>query len=191
MPMSDRASNPPPTARMTREEYFAWVDRQPSGRYERVEGSVVAMSPERIGHLERKSAVWLALRDAVRARGLQCQVFPDGATVSSGDNDFEPDAVVRCGERLASDQIVVPDPMIVVEVLSPATRHVDLTRKMAAYFQIPSVRHYLIFWADEKRAVHHRRGDTEGQIDTRIVGAGMIELDPPGLSIALDDIYPS
>src|SRR5271166_6050064 len=35
-----------PIARMSREEYRAWAEQQPSGRFERVNGVVVAMAPE-------------------------------------------------------------------------------------------------------------------------------------------------
>ena len=34
---------------------------------------------------------------------------------------YEPDAVVHCGAKLPDDTIAVPDPIIVVEVLSPST----------------------------------------------------------------------
>jgi Uma2 family endonuclease len=35
---------------MTREEFLAWVDQQPSGRFERIAGVVVAMELERASH---------------------------------------------------------------------------------------------------------------------------------------------
>ena len=85
--------------------------------------------------------VWLALRRAVAAVGAPCHVYPDGVTIEVDDSDFEPDATLRCGDPLPGDRVSVPDPMVVVEVLSPGTRGVDLSRKLVAYFQLPSVRH--------------------------------------------------
>lgn len=175
--------------RMSREAYRQWVEEQPGGRFERVEGVVVAMAPERASHVDTKSLAWLTLRRAVAAASLRCHVYADGMTVEVGDSDFEPNVVVRCGPPLPPDAIVVPDPVIVVEVLSPRTQSNDLTRKLAAYFQLPSVRHYLIFWADRPRAIHHRRRDENHGIETRIVTEGEIVLEPPGISIALADIY--
>lgn len=174
---------------MSREEYRRWAMAQPTGRYERVEGVVVAMVPERISHARRKARAWSALDRSVAAAGLPCEVLPDGLTVEVEDSDFEPDAIVRCGEPLPDDAIVVPDPLIIVEVLSPSTRHVDLTRKLAAYFQIPTLRHYLVFWAAERRVIHHRRGDDGSDIHTRILTAGQIVLDPPGLTITVEEVY--
>jgi len=84
---------------------------------------------------------------------------------------------------------VVPDPMVVVEVLSPSTRDGDLTRKLVAYFQVPSVRHYLVFQADRPQVVHHRRREDGQGVDTRMLTEGEIRLDPPGMVITLAEVY--
>ena len=174
---------------MSRDEYRRWIKAQPSGRFERVEGLIVRMAAERASHADRKALAWLALRQAVQLAGLPCHVYPDGMTIEAGESDYEPDAVVRCGDPLPADATAVPDPVIIVEVLSPSTRHVDLTRKMAGYFQLPSLRHYLICWADEPRLVHHRRDAAASDIQTRIMTTGTIVLDPPGLTITVEEIY--
>ena len=59
-----------PEAPMTREEFLAWVEQQPSGRFERIDGIVVAMAPERASHNLRKGAARDALRRSVRDAGL-------------------------------------------------------------------------------------------------------------------------
>jgi Uma2 family endonuclease len=174
--------------RMTVDEYLAWAVEQP-GRYELVDGNVIAMSPESAGHAERKAAVHAALLDHIRHRGLPCHALPDGMTVRiDAATAYEPDAVVYCGNKLASSAIEVPNPVIVVEVLSPSTRHIDLSTKLADYFRLPSVTHYLIVDPDRPRIVHHARG-TGDTILTRIVTDGSIELDPPGIELALSAVY--
>ncbi|HLH92707.1 MAG TPA: Uma2 family endonuclease [Xanthobacteraceae bacterium] len=79
--------------------------------------------------------------------------------------------------------------MIVIEVLTPSARHIDLSAKLADYFRLPSVAHYLIVDPDKPRIVHHARstGDT---ILTRIVTDGGIRLDPPGIELRMDAVYP-
>jgi Uma2 family endonuclease len=145
--MADLAS-PEPELRMSREEYRDWAEAQSKGSFERVEGAVVATGPGRAGHCDTKALVWLAPRQAVAAAGLPCHVHGDGMTVEVDDSDFEPDAVLYRGAKLPWDAIALPEPMAVVKVLSPGTRGVDLTRKLAAYFRVPSMQHYLLFWAD-------------------------------------------
>lgn len=187
--MGDAAVDPGVGERMSREAYRQWAELQPSSHFERIEGVVVAMAPERLSHADRKAMVWLVLRRAVLDAGLPCHVYPDGVTVEVDDNDFEPDALVRCGDPLPGDAVAVPDPVIVVEILSPSTRQVDLTRKLVGYFRVPSVRHYLIFWADRAQVIHHRRRPDGEGIDTLIVTAGEIRLDPPGLGFMVEAVY--
>jgi Uma2 family endonuclease len=38
---------------------------------------------------------------------------------------YEPGASIRCGPRLPDDATEFDDPVVVVEVLSPSTRHID------------------------------------------------------------------
>lgn len=178
-----------PVARMSREEYRAWANHQNRGRFERVSGVVVAMAPERANHNLAKGNVRDALRQAVRDARLPCQVFADGMTLEVDDSDYEPDCVVRCGEeRLPGDAVAVPDPLIVVEVLSPSTSAIDRAWKLEEYFRLPSMRHYLIVWADRQQVAHHRRTD-RGSIETVTVTAGPIRLDPPGIEIEVEEIY--
>jgi Uma2 family endonuclease len=51
-----RAETHEPETPMTREAFQAWADQQPSGRFERIDGIVVAMAPERASHNRRKGA---------------------------------------------------------------------------------------------------------------------------------------
>jgi Uma2 family endonuclease len=187
--MASSAINPEPELRMSREEFRRWAETQPRGRFERIEGVVVAMAPERAAHNDTKLQVWLALRQAVADRGLPCHVYGDGMTVEVDDSDFEPDAVLHRGERLPGDAIAVPEPLVIVEVLSPSIGGGDLTRKLVAYFRVPSVEHYLVFWADRPQVVHHRRRDDGQGVDTRMLTEGEIRLDPPGVSLTLAQVY--
>ena len=174
-----------------REAYRAWSVAQPAGRYEWVHGNVVAMAPERLIHTRLKATVWLALHQAVQRAGVQCEALADGATVEIGDDtDYEPDAVVNCGERGGTDALAVPSPVIVVEVLSPSTGYRDLGTKLADYFRVPSVQHYLIVFSDCVRVIHHRRGQG-GQLLTTLHSKGTIKLNPPGLQFGVEDVYGS
>jgi Uma2 family endonuclease len=179
------------TATMTRmnvDEYLAWAQAHP-GRYELSDGEVVAKSPAGAGHAAVKFTVQTALLAGIRARGLPCHMLPNGMTVRIDETtSYEPDALVYCGTKLAPSAIEVPAPVIVVEVLSPSTRRIDASAKLAGYFRVPSVAHYLIVDPNKPLVLHHARG-SEDMILTHIVTQGTIELDPPGLAVALADIY--
>jgi Uma2 family endonuclease len=176
-----------PETPMSRAEYQAWVEQQPSGRFERIDGIVVAMAPERASHNRRKRAACNALQRAADAAGLtSCEAFADGMTVQVEDSDFEPDAVLRCGPRLPNDSTTVPDPLILIEVLSPDSGTRDRATKLRAYFKLPSVHHYLIVWPEEQRIVHHARTPTD-QINTQVFASGAIALDPPGMTVTVEE----
>src|SRR3712207_6298425 len=96
---------------VTREEYFLWVEQNP-GRYERLDGRIVAMAPETSANGLVKRQVVAALTRAVSAVGLRCDVYPESMAVSVGaGHDYVPDAFIRCGERLPGDALVVSDPV--------------------------------------------------------------------------------
>lgn len=173
---------------MTVEEFLGWAEGR-EGRWELIDGRPVAMSPERVAHLTAKAEAWVALRRAVGRAGLPCTVFPDGATVRiSARTAFEPDALVTCGASVPPDAIEIPDPMIVVEVLSEGTARRDHGVKLEGYFSVPSVAHYLILDPERATLIHHRRGEGD-VIETRILTGGTMRLDPPGLELAVAEFF--
>ncbi|TCZ60888.1 Uma2 family endonuclease [Roseicella aquatilis] len=171
----------------TREEFRAWAERQP-GRYELFWGEVVPMNAERLGHVQVKAQVWLALAQAVRVAGVECQAYSDGATVEIGENtNYEPDALVNAGPRPGPNQIAAPNPVIVVEVASPSTTSIDTGEKLADYFRVPSIQHYLIVRTAKREVIHHRRDGED--IKARVIRTGPLHLDPPGLTVAVEDFF--
>ena len=175
--------------RLSREEYRRWMQAQPRGRSELVAGEVMAMAAERAAHVRAKARAWRALDRAVRAAGLPCEAMADGMTVEVGnDTDYEPDALINCGPPIGDEDIVASNPVVVVEVLSPSTQSVDTGAKLSDYFLVPSIQHYLIIRADRRSVVHHQRNG-DGGIATRLLTAGPITLDPPGIIIPLEEFY--
>lgn len=178
-----------PDGWMSRAEYLRWAEVRP-GRFERIDGHVVAMAPEQVGHTRIKGRAYMALTAAAEAAGLPREVLVDGPTIEVGESDYEPDVIVRCGsDALSGGSPAVPDATIIVEVLSPTTRRINVSRKLADYSQLPSVQHYLILFADRVRAIHHRRsGD---RIETRVLSDGDLTLDPPGITMSLTSLFPA
>ncbi len=177
-----------PKHKMTVDEFLAWAESQP-GRYELFNGVVYAMAPERAVHAETKFAVTKALEAGIGEADLACWALPDGMTVRvDQDTAYEPDALVYCGDQLPEDAVEVPTPVIVVEVLSPSTRHVDAAAKLAGYFSLPSLWHYLIIDPDKRIVIHHRRG-RDDDIITRIVREQTLRLEPPGLELDLACLF--
>ena len=185
-----RMVEPARKSKLTVAEFLDWYKRQP-GRYELVGGEIVAMAPGRVRHNTTKGQVYRALGDAVRRAGLACTVLTDGIGVMIDDDHWrEPDAAVQCGSVPDPDAIMLDQPLIVVEVISPSSELQDTTKKLAEYFSVPSIMHYLIVDAEDRYVVHHQRRGGADDVLTRIVRTGEIVLDPPGMTVALDELLP-
>jgi Uma2 family endonuclease len=176
--------------RMTGDEFIAWAMEQPEGQhYELVAGEVIAMAPERVAHGRSKFRIARKLADAIERARLPCEVFSDGMVVRiDATTIYEPDAMVRCGQPLDDDTVVVTDPLILVEVVSPSSGKRDSGSKLEDYFRLPSLRHYLIVKTQNRAIIHHQR-DEAGVITTRIIRDGTLSLKPPG--IELTDLFPT
>jgi Uma2 family endonuclease len=178
---------------MTVSEFLAWADEKPGReRYELVDGEPVAMAPGQLGHARTKRAAVDALGAAIRRAGLGYFMFLiDGMLVPiDAHSAYEPDALVYCGERLADSALTVPAPVIVVEVVSPSIKSFDASVKLAGYFSLQSVHHYLILDPERRLLIHHARGSGE-VIATRVLRGGALALAPPGLILTVEDMFPA
>ena len=159
--------------------FLRWAEGR-QGRWELRDGQPVMMAPERAIHALTKFAAQETLKSAIERAGLPCRMFPDGMTVRiAARSAFEPDALVVCPPPSNLDTMEIPNPVVVVEVLSPSTAADDHGVKLDGYFSLPSLAHYLIVDPDRRVMIHHKRG-TEA-IETRIFREGALRLQPPGL----------
>jgi Uma2 family endonuclease len=173
--------------KMTVDEFLAWAEGR-QGRWELYNGVPYAMPSERTGHIKVKGAVYLALLRAVARTGVQCHVLADGAGVRISQYVMhEPDAIGYCGLELPDDAREVPNPVILVEVLSPSTRKFDETVKKDGYFSLPSVHHYLVVDPAGPPIVHHSR-QPDGSILRSEVHEGNVALSPPGIEVAVAEL---
>jgi Uma2 family endonuclease len=179
--------------RMTVDEFLAWAVRQDKGRYELFDGRVVMRQPERWGHLNRKGRTYVALLAAIERSKVPFFAATDGATVRVGQTTaFEPDALVAPLPYPADDSLEIPNPVIVVEVLSPSTAKRDRADKLAGYFRVPSIQHYLVLDPEEHEVIWYRRATASGALEPPLaLREGVISLDPPGIELAVADIFPA
>ncbi len=175
---------------MSADAFLEWAEAQSGGRYQLIGGEIVAMAPERLEHVHVKRMVTNALEAAIAAAGLPCRAFVEGAGVKiDGSTVFEPDALVNCGPPPPRGSLIVPNPVIVVEVISPTSVARDMEVKYANYFRHPSVQHYLILFIETRLALLHSRAEDE-TLKSRIAREGdRLTLDPPGIEVAVSDLF--
>jgi Uma2 family endonuclease len=185
-----------PKHKMTADEFLAWAEALPkeAGKFELWDGEVIVkhgpvgqMNAERSQHWEVKGAAYRALHDAIKRAGLPCFAALGASVRFASDKLVEPDVLVYCGQKVPRDVLEVPNPLIAVEVLSPSTSQMDLGVKLQGYFTVPSLQHYLVIDPDRPLLIHHKRGSADA-IETRIVSASSLRLDPPGLDVDLAEV---
>jgi Uma2 family endonuclease len=177
-----------PHSLMTVDEFLARADER-EGKWELDDGVLVSMSPERLGHGLTTHAAVNALSAAIRRAALPCQAVPDSVGVRlSARTTYQPDALVYCGPRKPPDTLEIDDPMIVLEVLSTSTASRDQSVKLAGYFSLQSVAHYLVLAPEPRMVIHHKRGQGD-LIETRILREGSLRLDPPGIEVEARDLF--
>src|SRR5262245_12249168 len=116
-----------PKRKMTADEFLAWAEEllPEDGKFELWDGEVVlrhgpGFEEERSEHWDAKGAMYRALYDAIQRAGLPCFTAVDGPAVRLSPNRMaRPDVLVYCGARVPRGVQEVPNPVILVEVLSP------------------------------------------------------------------------
>jgi Uma2 family endonuclease len=178
---------------MTVDEFLAWAVRQEKGRYELFNGRVVMQQAQNWGHAQVSLRVCNLLTAAIERAGVPFYAAPMGMTVRiSRDEAFEPDALVAPLPVPQQTDVEIPNPIIVVEVLSPSTARVDRTDKLEGYFVVPSIEHYLIVDAVKHVVTWFRRAADGGHVVAPVPLRGAaLKLDPPGIELEVADIFAS
>lgn len=169
--------------------FLNWLTEQPVDGFELVNGEVYRMAPERNWHAVYKANAYIALRSAIARVERDLHVFIDGPGVRVSDRTVrEPDVCVNDG-KVDPLALVIERPVILIEVVSETSRRQDFGTKLDEYFGIGSVQHYLVLIPETKRLIWHSRADAEGEILTRVLSEGDINLAPHDLNINVEHFF--
>jgi Uma2 family endonuclease len=143
---------------LTATEYLAW-ERAQQRRHELLEGQVLARPAESPRHYALCVGASIALHSALHGHG--CVTFSSDQRIGIGPGTcyVYPDASVVCRRVELQDGTddVVPNPRVVVEVLSHETEQDDRGRKWLSYQRLPSLADYVLVPQWDVRIEHYRR----------------------------------
>ncbi|HVY14883.1 MAG TPA: Uma2 family endonuclease [Rhodopila sp.] len=181
---SKRKHKPSPVM-MLAESFLPWLAQQPAdadGRRELVWAEVVTRPDHGADHARARAHVADCLAQALAAAGVKADVHTDGTLIRIDDlHVWAPDVVVRFGTPLPPDVPACDDPVIIAEILPAGTPRKDMQERAAFYFQVASLRHYLILRLDDPVVIHHGRQDD--MVQARMVRDDTLYLDPPGVKL--------
>jgi hypothetical protein len=127
---------------MTVDEFIAWVG---DGRWQLVDGEPRAMAPANATHGIIQANVAYTLTRHLRDAGSPCRAVTEPAIVPrvrARSNMRVPDVAVTCS-RIDAGQLALPDPLLVVEILSPSNES-ETWENVWTYVSIPSVQEILV-----------------------------------------------
>jgi Uma2 family endonuclease len=169
------------------EEYLR-MERASPVKHEYVHGVVRALAGASDRHNRLALRIAATLLPAAEARG--CRVYISDMRLvirdQAGEVHYYPDVMVVCAED--PDPYAKTRPCLVVEVLSPSTRTIDLGEKRLAYMRLPSVEAYLIFDGDRPWAVGYYR-TPEGFEERTWEGSGRIPVPCADVFLDLEALY--
>ena len=165
-------------------EFLGW-ERGQSERFEYARGVTTMMTGGSLDHSTIASNLWTALREGLRSSG--CRAFRGDTKVIANNSIRYLDLTVT-GSPMRGGDDVVPEPIVVIEVISPSTEREDRGRKKFDYFGTPSIRQYAIIEQDERRIDLYTRAG-EHWTDEIVAGDALLRLTSIGVAIPLDAIY--
>ena len=172
---------------MTTEDFFTWVEGR-DGRYEFDGVQPVAMSPCTNNH--GTIADKLNLELAQRLAGSPCQSrSPQGGGVATtGGKVRSPEATVTCSKIRGRDRLI-PNPVIVFEVISESTRRIDQIDKLREYHAVPSIKRYVIIEQIGVAVTVHSRVGNEPWATLPYGKGDVLDLPEIGIQLPVDLLY--
>ena len=172
---------------MTRDQFFDWASAS-GGRYEFDGFQPVAMTGGNLNHNQISFNIHRALHG--RLGGTGCRPLGlDMGVATIGDTVRYPDGVVTCSPINGVSRLV-PNPIVVFEVISPTSGHMDRIVKLREYAAVDSIRRFVIVEsASAGLTVHERQAAGQRWTVASVMAGDRLPLPDIGIEIPVDELY--
>jgi Uma2 family endonuclease len=122
------------------------LDKPEDEKWELIGGRVVrSMVGARHAHHRIVSNISVTLSNAFKARRSNCRTYTETFWLKQAFIKLAafPDIMVRCG-KVDLDAISIDDPVVLFEVVSPASQGRDRSQKWSQYRRLTSLQHYVV-----------------------------------------------
>ena len=175
--------------RYSLDEYFA-VEETSQVKNEYYDGQIFAMAGASLEHNDIAANLISTIRPALVHRG--CRTFGSDLRVQTPGGLFTyPDVSIVCGAPLLIQgrPATLTNPLVLIEVLSDATREYDRGQKFDLYKEIPTLREYVV--VEQAAPLVETFCLTDGQWVPRRFDSleATVVLHALSLSILMRDIY--
>ena len=172
---------------MTREQFFQWAETQ-DGRYEFDGEQPVALTGGTNNHGVIVGNVTTGLQE--RLRGKSCRMLPAeaGGVATIEPKIRYPDATVTCTPFRGRDRLI-PNPIVVFEVVSERNARIDRFDKMREYHAVPSIKHYVLVEQATPVLVSYSRRSEEPWTATSLSIGDTLSLPEIGIDFPVAEIF--
>jgi Uma2 family endonuclease len=168
---------------MTLEEFLAWERRQDL-RYEFDGFAPVAMTGGTLNHSAIATRLATELGGRLRAG---CRVYRGDVKIIVAGKVRYPDAAVTCSP-IDGQSDILPNPVVVFEVLSASTAATDRLIKNTEYAATPSIQRYVMLEQVRIGATVFAR-DGNRWSGTVLLAGAMLDMPEIGVTLPLADLY--
>ncbi|HEY1354262.1 MAG TPA: Uma2 family endonuclease [Ktedonobacteraceae bacterium] len=174
--------------KMSLEEFFALLEKDPEHRYELIDGYSYMMTGGSPDHSIIGANMTRILGEQLRHR--PCVTYNSDAYIELADeaNCLCPDASVSCDRRDRRATKAIRYPCLIAEVLSPGTKARDRGIKADLYQNIPTVQEILFIDTQVMRVQLYRR-ETNYWTMHNFTHDDTIELTSLGIQFTVTEVY--
>jgi Uma2 family endonuclease len=169
---------------MTLAQFLDWESRQEL-RYEFDGVQPIAMAGGTFAHAAIQAN--LAISIGGRLRDKPCRFLGSDLKIEVAGSCRYPDGIVICSP-VANSAIIVNDPVVIFEILSPSTASKDRTVKAREYQATLSVQRYVMLEQDRIAATIYARAGTDWNVQILLDDA-ILTMPEIGLELPLAELY--
>lgn len=170
------------------------LEEHSTDKHEYHNGKIIKMGNTKFYHNLVVTNTSCVLSNAVRPLPRKFLIVGDGQKIY-----IEPEkkvvyldglAVFEKPEFHGKSQVLIVNPLLVVEVLSPRTEKYDESGKFDSYCLLPSFKEYILI--DPRKfsiEIRYKNEDGAWEINNKTEATGLIDLRSLGVTVALADIY--
>lgn len=181
----------PIKANYTIQEYLE-IEKASDIKHEFFGGEVFAMAGASLRHVI--IATNLLVQTALQLKGKSCHPYGSDMRIHIPENTLftYPDISIICGDVVPSpeDEDTAIQPIVLIEILSPATKNYDRGEKFRLYRDIPSLKEYILVDSESVNIEAFRlNAGRHWELEEYRAVDNILEINAVFLSIALQDIY--
>jgi Uma2 family endonuclease len=171
------------------DEYLA-LEEQALVRHEYVHGQIFAMTGATDAHNVICGNIYAMLHAHLRGSGCLAYINDMKLKIQQANSFYYPDIMVTC-EPFDAESVIKQQPVLIVEVLAPSTKHIDRREKLIAYKQIDSLQQYLMIHQNKYRIDSYRRdSDNHWEVSSFGIANSLVLISRPSiLEVPITSIY--